>query len=526
MDLIVSLLPIVFLIFIMTKKNSVPSRRALPVTAVLMYFLSLIFLKQEPIQTNAAVIDGLLTALTPISIITGAIFLFKTMEKTGAMDVIRDWLNGISSNKVAQLMIIGWAFSFMIEGASGFGTPAALAAPILVGLGFSPLSAALFTLILNSVPVSFGAVGTPTWFGLSEIANLSLIEISEIGMKSAIIHSVAALIIPIIALKFVLDWKSIKKNWLFIYMSIVATIIPYLIVASFNYEFPSLLGGFTGLLFTILAAKKGWGLRSEEESEYKGKTHSTKTIVKSLFPLWGTLVVLVFTRVPFLGIKALLNMAEPSISLELGNLGIFSISSSLILKLNKIIGTEAVWDYKMLYVPSLIPFILISIVTFLVFKTKKEVIRSIIGETAHQMDSPVRALLGALVFVNLIMLGGENSPAMIIGGGLSRAFGWGWTFFAAYLGALGAFFSGSNTVSNLTFGGIQDSIASGLNLNRTTILAAQSVGGAMGNMVCINNIVAVCSVLGLVNSEGKILKKTVIPMAVYGVIAGFVSMLF
>ena len=78
---------------------------------------------------------------------------------------MRKWLGNINPNPVAQLMIIGWAFAFMIEGASGFGTPAAIAAPILMGLGFNPLKVAMLALVMNSVPVSFGAVGTPTWFG-------------------------------------------------------------------------------------------------------------------------------------------------------------------------------------------------------------------------------------------------------------------------------------------------------------------------------------------------------------------------
>ena len=91
---------------------------------------------------NASILSGLLTAWTPILVIWGAIFLFRTMENTGDMKVIRNWLKELTKNKVAQLMIIGWAFAFLIEGASGFGTPAALAAPLLVGLGFPAVRAA------------------------------------------------------------------------------------------------------------------------------------------------------------------------------------------------------------------------------------------------------------------------------------------------------------------------------------------------------------------------------------------------
>ena len=136
LDALLALAPIVILIVMMTKKNSVPSYIALPIAAALVYVLKLTWFGSDPNLTNATVIAGLLTAMVPIFIIWGAILLFKTMEHTGAMAQVRTWLNTVSPNPVAQLMIIGWAFAFLIEGASGFGTPAAIAAPILIGLGF------------------------------------------------------------------------------------------------------------------------------------------------------------------------------------------------------------------------------------------------------------------------------------------------------------------------------------------------------------------------------------------------------
>jgi lactate permease len=139
------------------------------------------------------------------------------------------------------------------------------------------------------------------------------------------------------------------------------------------------------------------------------------------------------------------------------------------------------------------------------------------------MRNPAFALLGALVFVRLMMVGGEGSSAMLIGHSLATATGGSWQYLASYLGALGSFFAGSCTISNLTFGPIQDSIAMRMGLDRTSILALQSVGGAMGNMVAIHNIVAVCSVLGLGNAEGEILKKTIVPMLLYGAIAAMMA---
>lgn len=140
------------------------------------------------------------------------------------------------------------------------------------------------------------------------------------------------------------------------------------------------------------------------------------------------------------------------------------------------------------------------------------------------MKLPSLALFGALIFVALMMMGGEDSAVQRIGKALAQISGNSWALFAPFLGALGSFFSGSATISNLTFGAIQDSIAISLSLDRYSILALQSVGGALGNMVCINNIVAVCSVLGLDKSEGKILRKTALPMCFYGLSAGLLGL--
>jgi len=526
--------PIVLLIYLMTRKNSMPSFKALPLCALVLYVIMLVVFGRDPNVVHAAVLDGLLVAWTPILIIAGAIFLFKTMEATGALSVIRVWLNGISDNKIAQLMIVGWAFQFLIEGASGFGTPAALAGPVLVGLGFPAVRVAIFCLILNSVPVSFGAVGTPTWFGLSAVT-LSAQELAAIGVKSAWINAIAATFVVVVALSFIVKRKAITQNAVFILLSILACALPYVVIAHVSYEFPALLGGGIGLVVTILLAKFGLGLSTQPvdlqeqggvlEESVQGRARSgqvsTAELVKATFPLWGTVVLLIITRVPQLGIKPLLLLQEPALSIGLGSLGDLSVSAALVVTLSNIFNTSEVWSHSFLYVPSLLPFGLIAVVTIGLYQQGR--VGDVFAETVDQMRKPVLALLGALVFVNLVMLGGERSAVALIGANLADLTGSYWQFFAAFLGALGSFFSGSATISNLTFAGIQDSIALELGLNRTTILALQSAGGAMGNMVCINNIVAVASVLALGDKEGYILKRTVIAMLIYGVVAGVVG---
>lgn len=522
-----SFIPILLLIWLMVKKNGMPSNRALPLVAVLLYFISLIVFKHDPNLIHANVLKGVLVAWTPILIIGGAVFLFKTMEETGSITTVKTWLNSVTDNQVAQLMIVGWAFPFLIEGASGFGTPAAIAAPVLVGLGYNPLKVAILALMMNSVPVSFGAVGTPTWFGFSAI-DLTEAETLTIAFKSATIHTIVALFIVVMALLQLVSWKSILKNGLYVVLSIAFTVLPYLMVSSFNYEFPALIGGAMGLVASALLAQKKIGLTNNAETNERSDKQEEVTLpelVKATFPLWGTILILVVTRIPQLGIQQLLMLKNPAANLSLGMLGDFWISPSLFIGLENIFRTPTDWSHKILYVPSFIPFGVISLLTFWIYKSPKQRITSVFSITVNQMQKPTYALLGALVFVNLMMMGGESSAVNTIGNVLAGLAGNNWTFFAAFLGAVGSFFSGSATISNLTFAGIQNSIALEIGLDRTTILALQSVGGAFGNMVCINNIVAVTSVLALSNQEGYILKRTALPMLIYGVLAGFIALI-
>lgn len=523
MNLLFSLLPIVLLIYLIVKPKGMASYIALPVIALLTYLLQLLWFKQPAMLLNANIISGIISTLTPITIIFGAILFNRMMEISGGTQILRDWLSAINPNPVAQLMIIGWAFAFMIEGASGFGTPAAIAAPILIGLGFNPISVAIFALVMNSVPVSFGAVGTPTWFGFAPL-NMGDNVLLEIGQKTALIHFIAAFIIPLIALRFITSWLEIRKNIIFIYLSVLSCTLPYLLLAQVNYEFPSLVGGAIGLLLSILFANMGLGL-SKVHTEQRAAALPWRTVLKSLLPTIMLIFILIITRIHQLGIKDILLDGTAWLSASLGWFGNFEISRSLGFLLKNIFQQGVNEGYRTLYVPALIPFVITVLLFCVVYRVGRSKTAVIFKNSFQQIKKPFLALLGALIMVKLMLIGGKESMVITIGHSLANLAGDNWIYFSSYLGAIGAFFSGSNTVSNLTFGGIQLSIAQATGLSVPVILALQSVGGAMGNMTCLNNIIAVCSVTNTTNNEGAILRKTVIPMLIYGVIAAIVALI-
>ena len=531
MDLFFAALPIGFLIFVMTKKNGLPSTIAFALAALMTYLVRIWFFKTSLNLAHAAVVSGLLQALTPISIVFGAIFFFVALERSGAMQTLRVWLDGVSRNPVAQLMIVGWSFIFLIEGASGFGTPAALAAPILVGLGFPPLRVAVLCIVMNAVPTSFGAVGTPTWFGFGSLG-LSESQLLRIGLKAALMHSVAALIIPVIGLRFVLDWKEIRRNLLFVELAVLASVVPMALVATFNYEFPSVVGGMIGLLTTIFLAQRGIGLTKDVSKTGSPATPSTQPagsqasdasllrtgdVLKALTPLLATVGILLLTRIPFFGLRQLLTSEADWLAIPVGRLGVFSVSPSLVFQLRKILGEDIHWSYALLYVPFILPFFVAAVLALMLYRCPATVLGQVAKETLARLRNPVIALFGALIFVQLLTIDGDRASTRILGDALAGGTGDLWIYFAGFLGALGSFFSGSNTISNLTFGPIQLRIAQDLGISATTMLALQTVGAAMGNMVAVHNIVAVCAVLGLKDQEGAILKKTFIPTLLYGI---------
>lgn len=528
-SLIAAYAPLALLIYLMVKPNGMASSKALPLCAFVAYLLVIFQDHSSLTLIHASVIQGALLALTPLSIIAGAIFLFLCMEQTGALTTLKNGLNNISQNKVAQLMIVGWAFAFLIEGASGFGTPAAIAAPILFKLGFAPVKVALFCLVTNTIPVIFGAMGTPVWFGMS-LLSLQEGTIIDIATLAALMSTLVAPAIVFMALKLVLpSWKTIFRHALFIIASTCACTLPFFALSFYSVEFPSLLGGGIGLILTVLMAKSGFGLSSAtNECKTDADKHeqtplpSLAALAKASFPLWGTVVILLLTRLPELGLRSLLQGGEPNITASLGILGNVSVSASLVISITSILGTSIQWKHSVLYVPSLIPFIIVALASVYSFDSRQfgARITLVSTQTAKRMKNPLFALLGALVFVNLMMLGDKQSAVSLIGENMATLAGNNWPFFAPLLGALGSFFSGSATISNLTFAGIQHTIAEQLSLPLPIVLALQSVGAAMGNMVCINNIVAVTAILGLKNQDGFILKKMAGVLAIYAIMVG------
>lgn len=548
---LLALLPIIVALVLMVGFRW-PATRAMPLAWLAAVAGALIGWKLDPLYIAALSLHGVVTAVSVLIIVFGAMVILYTLKASGGMQTIQWGMQQVTPDARIQVIIIGTMFAAFVEGAAGFGTPAALAAPLLISLGFPPLAAAVVCLVLNSFPVTFGAVGTPIVLGLryvhplvqraidAQVPGLPFETIEGfnalVGQWATVLHAPMVIILPIFVLGFMTrtfgperSWKPGLRAWKFCVFAAVSFLVPFLAFAWLvGPEFPSLIGGLVGLGMVVLGAKRRWfvpeetwtfGPRSGWDAEWTGDvTAETTDDLKphmSQFRAWLPYIligaILVATRIPELGLKGPL--------------------SGVSIPFNAILGFENVSNgIDLLYLPGTIPFMLVALLTVFLHRMPGAAVRQAWGESLAKMKNPAIALVFAVALVSIFRLSAVNPlglPSMplalaeVVAAGVGNA----WPLVASFIGGLGSFITGSNTVSDLLFAEFQWGVATELELSRTITVAAQATGGAMGNMVCIHNIVAVCAVVGLSGREGMILRRTVWPFLVYGLVVGLVASL-
>uniref|UniRef100_A0A383VQV1 Lactate permease n=1 Tax=Tetradesmus obliquus TaxID=3088 RepID=A0A383VQV1_TETOB len=231
-------------------------------------------------------------------------------------------------------------------------------------------------------------------------------------------------------------------------------------------------------------------------------------------PVWLTVLLLLLTRVQQFKVQAAFQSTEPSFSLQLGTLGTFKLSASLVLQLQQIFLLPGVsWKYETLYVPCLLPFVVAGLVTVALYRDEMRQQQLpfyvIFTHSWRKMKGTFPALLGAMILSELISAGGAASPAFIIGFYLSKWMGRGYLAASGFIGAIGSFISGSVMAGNMTFGAIQKVAAERIGVPVTSMLAVQVAGSCAGKMMCMSNILSakVLMNLGQVR-EGKVVRRT------------------
>lgn len=537
---------VVFVLLVVMRRSAKLSM----MTAYVVTVLLALFLWGAPLARVAgATVNGLVTAVTLLYIVFGAILLLYTVQESGAIRTIRRGFMDISPDRRIQAIIIAWMFGSMIEGASGFGTPAAVAAPLLLAIGFPAMAAVMVTLIIQSTPVSFGAVGTPMLVGIntglsnspevaSAIAPLTLAEyVPVVAAQVALVHALVGVLIPLLMVgmltRFFGTERSFAKGfraWKFAIFAGLAFTMPYLLVARIlGPEFPSLLGGLIGLMIVVPAARAGWFMPSDT-FDFPARAQWDEGWQGNIEPDQAELgpddrrIGLLTAWMPYVIVAALLVLTRTIAPLKAWLTG-----PDTTLALRDLFGSGINATAQFAYSPGTV-MIIASLISVALFRMRGSDYGRAWAISGRTMLAAAPALLLAVPMVQVFINSGSEGVASMpitLAEGMAAATGASWPLFAPIVGALGAFIAGSNTVSNMMFALFQFSAAQGIGLDLagiTVVVVLQAVGGAAGNMVCVHNVVAASAVVGLTDREGDIIRKTLITMAYYVVQAGLIGM--
>ncbi len=526
-----------------------PAKHAMPIVLLLTIVLAAWGWSLSASVITASIIQGLFITFDILWIIFGAILLLNVLTQSGAVQTIRSGFTNISDDRRVQVVLICWLFGSFIEGAAGFGTPAAVIAPLLVALGFPALAAVMLGMMIQSTAVTFGAVGTPVLVGvrgglqssnfesLLTAQNMTTMDyLMEVTQRVVLFHGVVGILIPLLMICMMTRFFGKNKSWTegldiwpFLVIGGLSFTIPYFITGYLlGPEFPSILGALIGLLFltSLLRAgyfrpkntwifpaqeswPKGWfgTLSIKPESDHPGDKGPSLFISWTPYLLLALLLVL--TRLPQLPIKTFL--------------------TSISFGWSDILGTGIQGTTSPLYLPGTI-LVLVCLITYFLHRMSPREFGTALGGSARMLIGAGFVLIFTIPMVRIYINSGINpqeylSMPIAMAEWVAENVGNVYPFFAPSVGALGAFIAGSNTVSNLMFSLFQFGVAEKLLLPTSLLVALQAVGAAAGNMIAIHNVVAASATVGLLGKEGAVLSKTIIPTIYYVVAVGLFGLI-
>lgn len=524
-----------------------PAKYAMPAVFVLTCVIAMWAWGVSFNRVAASTLQGLILTAGLLWIIFGAILLLNTLKYSGAISTIRAGFSSISPDRRIQVILIAWLFGCFIEGASGFGTPAAVAAPLMVAVGFPALAAVVFGMMIQSTPVSFGAVGTPLIVGVQ--GGLDRVALTEqlaargvewetffriIVSEVAIVHAICGTLIPLFLVMVMTRYFGRNRSWTeglsilpFALFAAFSFTIPYVLAGVFlGPEFPSILGGLLGLAIVTAAVKVGflvpkdtWDFAppSEWPSQWVGNLEismdslSQKKIGR--FMAWLPYVLLALVLVLSRTVKPIKDALQ-SVSIKFAN----------------ILGEQGIGgSFDALYLPGGL-LITICIVTYFMHRMRFADFGRAIKDSGGTIVGAGFVLIFTVPMVRVMINSGINandlaSMPIAMARGVADLMGQVYPLLAPSVGALGAFLAGSNTVSNLMLSQFQYETATLLGLSGALLVAVQSVGAAAGNMIAIHNVVAASATVGLLGREGITLRITILPTIYYVLLAGLIAMI-
>ena len=521
----IALLPLLslFLFMVILEK---PAYISAPISLSVTAAASLLYWRMEIDWFGASLIRGGFIALEIVIILIGVLLMVSVLKKANAFLIIDQFVSKLSKDARVQAIFLAWFLVAFMEGVAGFGTPAMVAAPLMVILGFSPLSAITMTLIADAVPVTFGAAGVPITIGIAEGVSVSQAAMLGPGfvmataVSAALFHLIIGTFIPFIILCVLglIQDKSLRKAfaaWKFALASGLAFTVPSALTAFLlGPEFPSIIGSLIGAAIMILLVRRGitvpketWVLAKKSEDEY-GQKVSYRRLMPAIAPYVFVVAMLFLTRLNIFGAGEFFRGVS------------FGMSNSM--------GTTVSYILYPLYSAGFF-FFIAALVSFVWYRLSFHDALDVLKITGKKVGIAAVSLVAVLGIVQIMIFSDHNlmEYPSFTGHVLSKltAAGALWPLAAPFVGLFGTFIAGSSTVSNLLFASVQVDTAVALGMAPVLGLVLQSIGSAAGNMIAVHNIIAVSTVVHVHHVEGKVFKYNILPALGYSLAAGVIGLL-
>jgi lactate permease len=521
---LIAALPVIVLLYMLAvKQTSAPA--AAGGGAITALLVAILFAGMPIPLAFTSFIYGSAFGLLPIGyVVFAAIFLYQISLDSGQFEIMKASIANLTKDRRLQAIIIAFSFGALVEGAAGFGTPVAVSAALMVGLGFKPFYAASLCLIANTAPVAWGSVGTP----LLMLETVTGIPLADLSAMNGRILPFCAVLIPAWLVFAMVGWKKTRD------------ILPALVVCGFSFAITQfvwsnyidgrlvdIVAGAVSLIATALFMKV-WQPREiylfdEDKGLASAQTHHS----------WGRVI---YGWLPFviLGVFVL-GWGWPSVKTFLDTQSAGALKSRYLINVPLL-------DNAVQRVPPIVPEVVaeraqynlnwlsatgsgVMIAAALTAITAGISFRQFIASfktTCRRMVTPLLAITPMLGLAYVTRYSGVDA---ILGLAFTKS-GFFYPFFAVFLGWLGVALTGSDTSSNALFGSLQKITAEQLGLNPVLITSANSAGGVMGKMVDAQSIVVASTATNQVGNEGKIFRFVMWHSLLLAGIVGVIVMLY
>jgi lactate permease len=456
----------------------------------------------------AATAYGAAFGLFPIGwVVFTAILLYRVTVESGKFETLKNSIGHLTDDRRLQALLIAFAFGAFVEGAAGFGTPVAVAAAMLTGLGFAPFQAAAICLLANTAPVAFGSIGIP----ITTLAVTTGLPVESLSAQIGRICAPVSLILPAYLVVVMSGWKGLRGVLGAAAVCGAAFAATQFAVSNFVgvqlTDIMASMAAMGALVICILLGKRAPGGRPME--------HSGREVALSWAP-YALLVVLVLLW----GYKPAQQQLN-AVTMTFHWPWLHNAIQRMPPVVPKPVGYAAVYTFNWLSASGT-ACLLAAVLGAVVAGMKPRQFAGAIGRTAKQLALAELTMASVLALAFLMNYSGATATLGLAFAATGRAF----PFFSAALGWLGVFLTGSDTSSNALFGSLQVVTAGRLGMNPVLMAAANSSGGVMGKMISLTNIAVAAAATGMKNGGESLLfrftlKHSVILASTIGLIVLF-----